>query len=249
MNIAICDDEENIRVYIGKLIQKQTVSCNITEFSSGEELLQFQKQPDMEPFDILFLDISMGDTDGMTVARQLRSRMEGRGEAAWGSLPLLIFVTGYPEYMREAFSVNAFQYIIKPIRENDFKEVFSQAVREYQYLIMKKQGEPKEILVRNGNTTRNIRADEIYYIESSNRKVILYLKNEKVEYYDKISELESELKPDFFRIHKGYLVNLKYVERYNRTEVWMNTGDRLLVSKYKYQDFVKSYMEYISEGK
>ena len=249
MNIAICDDEENVRIYIGKLIQKQTVFCNITEFSSGEELLRFQNQPDMEPFDIIFLDISMEDMDGMTVAKRLRSRMEGRKEAVWGSLPLLIFVTGYPEYMQEAFSVSAFQYIVKPIRENDFESVFAQAVREYQYLIKKRQEEPKEILVRNGHTTRNICADEIYYIESSNRKVTLHLKNEKVEYYGKISELERELQPDFFRVHKGYLVHLKYVERYNRTEVWMHTGDQLMMSKYKYQDFVKSYLEYISEGK
>ena len=68
-----------------------------------------------------------------------------------------------------------------------------------------------------------------------------------IEYYDKISSLESELKPDFFRIHKGYLVNIKYVERYDRTEVKMRNGDSLLISKYKYQDFVKRYLEYISE--
>ena len=89
--------------------------------------------------------------------------------------------------------------------------------------------------------------DDIYYIESSNRKVTLYLRHEKIEYYDKISSLESELKPDFFRIHKGYLVNIKYVERYDRTEVKMRNGDSLLISKYKYQDFVKRYLEYISE--
>mgnify|MGYP000475440293 CR=1 FL=1 len=89
--------------------------------------------------------------------------------------------------------------------------------------------------------------DDIYYIESSNRKVTLYLRHEKIEYYDKISSLESELKPDFFRIHKGYLVNIKYVERYDRTEVKMRNGDSLLISKYKYQDFVKRYLEYILE--
>lgn len=106
---------------------------------------------------------------------------------------------------------------------------------------------PKEVLVRNGNRTRSVSADDIYYIESSNRKVTLYLRHEKIEYYDKISSLESELKPDFFRIHKGYLVNIKYVERYDRTEVKMRNGDSLLISKYKYQDFVKRYLEYILE--
>ena len=113
--------------------------------------------------------------------------------------------------------------------------------------IKKKKEKPKEVLVRNGNRTRSVSADDIYYIESSNRKVTLYLRHEKIEYYDKISSLESELKPDFFRIHKGYLVNIKYVERYDRTEVKMRNGDSLLISKYKYQDFVKRYLEYISE--
>lgn len=108
--------------------------------------------------------------------------------------------------------------------------------------------EPKKVLVRNGKTTRDILSDDIYYIESSNRKVILYLNHEKIEYYDKISYLEGKLRPDFFRIHKGYLVNMKYVEQYNRTEVRMKNGDSLPVSKYKYQDFVKSYQEYIANN-
>lgn len=206
MNIAICDDEENIRIYICKLIQKQETFCKITEFSSGKELLEFQDETNAEEIDILFLDISMGDEDGMTVAKQLRSQME-----------------------------------------SNFEQVFAQTIREYQYLMAKKKEKPKEVLVRNGNRTRSVSADDIYYIESSNRKVTLYLRHEKIEYYDKISSLESELKPDFFRIHKGYLVNIKYVERYDRTEVKMRNGDSLLISKYKYQDFVKRYSEYILE--
>lgn len=206
MNIAICDDEENIRIYIRKLIQKQEPFCKITEFSSGKELLEFQDETNAEEIDILFLDISMGDEDGMTVAKQLRSQME-----------------------------------------SNFEQVFAQTIREYQYLMAKKKEKPKEVLVRNGNRTRSVSADDIYYIESSNRKVTLYLRHEKIEYYDKISSLESELKPDFFRIHKGYLVNIKYVERYDRAEVKMRNGDSLLISKYKYQDFVKRYLEYISE--
>ena len=206
MNIAICDDEENIRIYIRKLIQKQETFCKITEFSSGKELLEFQDETNAEAIDILFLDISMEDEDGMTVAKQLRSQME-----------------------------------------SNFEQVFAQTIREYQYLMAKKKEKPKEVLVRNGNRTRSVSADDIYYIESSNRKVTLYLRHEKIEYYDKISSLESELKPDFFRIHKGYLVNIKYVERYDRTEVKMRNGDSLLISKYKYQDFVKRYLEYILE--
>ena len=69
----------------------------------------------------------------------------------------------------------------------------------------------------------------------------------KIEHWGKISDLEQELNPEFFRIHKGYLVNLKQIEGYDRTEVCMKNGNKLLISKYKYQDFVKAYLQYISE--
>lgn len=117
MNIAVCDDEENIRYLIKRLIEKQDAYCRIMEFSSGEELLRFWEQEDREQLDILFLDISMDGTDGMETAEQIRDWKEEREEVLWGSLPLLIFVTGYPEYMPKAFSVNAFQYLVKPVDE------------------------------------------------------------------------------------------------------------------------------------
>ena len=249
MNIAVCDDEENIRIYIKKLIEMQDADCLIMEFSSAGELLQFWQQEGREQIDILFLDISMDGTDGMEAAEQIRKWKEERGEAVWGSLPFLIFVTGYPEYMLKAFSVNAFQYLVKPIDEKEFEDVFTQAVREFRYLEAKKNMEPREILVRNGNVTRKVLADDIYYIESSNRKIIVFMKSEKIECYGKIGELGNELKDGFFRIHKGYLVNMKYVERYSRTEVLMKNGSSLLISKYKYQDFIKAYLGYISEDK
>lgn len=247
MNIAVCDDEENIRIYIKKLIEAQDAACQIMEFSSAGELLQFWKQEDREQIDILFLDISMDGTDGMEAEEQIRKWKEERGEAVWGSLPFLIFVTGYPEYMPKAFTVNAFQYLVKPIDEKEFEDVFAQAVREFRYLEEKKNTEPREILVRNGNVTRKVLVDDIYYIESSNRKIIVFMQSGKIECYGKIGELENELKEGFFRIHKGYLVNMKYVERYSRTEVLMKDGSSLLISKYKYQDFIKAYLGYISE--
>ena len=58
MNIAICDDEENIRAYIKKLIERQTKDCRVMEFSSGDELLRFWREKDCGQIDILFLDIS-----------------------------------------------------------------------------------------------------------------------------------------------------------------------------------------------
>ena len=91
MHIGICDDEENVRAYIRKLIEQQNEECQITEYASGEELLQAEKE-NSEKIDVLFLDIAMGDIDGMSVAKQLRQIQADKEQAAWGSLPLLIFV-------------------------------------------------------------------------------------------------------------------------------------------------------------
>ena len=66
MHIGICDDEENVRAYIRKLIEQQNEECQITEYASGEELLQAEKE-NSEKIDVLFLDIAMGDIDGMNV--------------------------------------------------------------------------------------------------------------------------------------------------------------------------------------
>ncbi len=224
----------------GELQQSRRLGSGTGEIQSGSHV--------PETIDILFLDISMEDMDGMTAAKLLRESAKEQEAAVWGSLPLLIFISGYPEYVMEAFSVHAYQFLVKPIEEKEFAAVFDQAVRECRILKRKKQKTSRELLVHKRNTTRKVLEADIYYVESSNRKVILCLNSEKITYYGKISGLEEELSESFFRVHKGYLVNMKYVERYSRTEVWMKNGDKLLISRYKYQDFVKAYLRYISDG-
>ena len=62
-----------------------------------------------------------------------------------------------------------------------------------------------------------------------------------------IREQIKELAGQFYRIHRGYLINLFHVEGYDKTEVRMANGDKLLLSRYKYDGFVQAYMDYISE--
>lgn len=246
-HIAICDDEENTRFYIRKLIEKQGEECRITEYASGEELLRQAGETKEFDIDLLFLDIAMGDTDGMDVARRLREMQAEKELAAWGSLPLIIFVTGYSDYMPEAFCVNAFQFVVKPIRESDFERAFTQAVCEYRRLVKQTTKKAKVVTIKNGANSQMVKADDIIYVESMGHKVMLYLRDGRMEYYGKISDLEQELEPEFFRIHKGYLVSLKAIARYDRTKVYLKNGSEVSISKYKYPDFIKAYMQYISE--
>lgn len=105
----------------------------------------------------------------------------------------------------------------------------------------------KMIVIRHERANKIIAVDEIYYIESQNHKVILHRKDGDLEYYARIGDLEKELNEQFFRIHKGYLINLAYVDKYSRTEIALVNDEKLPISKYKYNDFVKTYLQFMGQ--
>ena len=120
MRIAVCDDDQAIREELIQLIQKQVSDVDIVRYQSGEEMISAKGN-----FDIYFLDIEMGSVSGMDLARRIREQEEGVRQRS-----IIIFVTGYREYMEAAFDVNAFHYLVKPIDAEKFSEVFSRAWKE-----------------------------------------------------------------------------------------------------------------------
>ena len=237
IKIAICDDEANVRAYLISLIRAQSCPCEIVEYASAGDCLA-----DTQEIDLLFLDIELttdrSGLDGMALAGQIRERTTG-------TQPVIIFVTGYERYVFDAFDVGAFQYLLKPVDEEKFSKVFSRAVAQ----IGTAREKPGRVLtLQSANTSKTVPLDSIYYIESSNHKVELHLKNGEFACYAKIGDLELELQDQFFRIHKGYLVNLAYVAGYSKRSLTLTNGEELLLSKYKYQDFVKAYLHFLKKG-
>lgn len=234
LKIAVCDDEKNIRSYLISLIREQDVTCEITEYASAEEYLS-----DGAEHDLLFLDIELDGSesgmDGMGLARQIREREQGRQ-------PVIIFVTGHEKYVYDAFDVGAFQYLVKPVDKRKFTEIFRRAQDK---ILSEAEQRKKTLVIRHGGANKVIPLDNIYYMESQGHKIMLSTKDGKMEYYARIGELEEELRGYFCRIHKGYLVNLACVDEYSKTEILLTSGDRLPLSKYKYEDFVKTYLRFV----
>jgi two-component system LytT family response regulator/two-component system response regulator LytT len=146
--------------------------------------------------------------------------------------------------MPDAFSFHAFGYLVKPLKKEEFHRCFSKAAEECEK--RHDRNEPKNLLIKVGAATKKILIDDIEYVESEKRKNIIHLKNENLTYYGSMEDLEQTLTEGFFRIHKGYLVNMKYVEKYDRIQLWMRSGDCLLISKYRYSEFVKAYMDLLT---
>ena len=233
MHIGICDDEKNIRELLAGKVTKQYPDADIILFSSGEELLLSDKQ-----IDILFLDIQMQGRNGMEAARELRKKDKG---------VILVFVTGVEDYVFQAFDVGAFHYIVKPVDDAKFEDVLYRAVSEVKSQKMhEKEPEDKCLMINNGGVHIKVMIEDIVYAEIFNRKIVIHKTDETIEYYGKMSDLETLAGENFFRPHRAYLINFKYVEKYDATTIYLEKGT-VLMAKLKFPEFVKEYMKYIQK--
>ncbi len=228
MEIAICDDEKVICEQIRRLIERQRADAVVMLYRTGEELLAAGKQ-----FDIIFLDIKMDGKSGIETARALQRREES----------ILIFITGLKEYVFDAFDVGAFHYLLKPLSEEKFMEVFGRAVQKAE-----RNGKQEPFPIRSGNRNIMLRRDQILYVESRMRKAEIHTGRESYEIYGTMNELERSLGDSFFRCHRGYLVNLAYVMEYTTDSISLTDGTVIYLSREKYNTFVKAYMRYLQGG-
>ncbi len=118
MKIAVCDDDKKVREQMSSMIKRQAPDFDICQNATGENIISAGID-----HDIYFLDIEIGDISGIELAKKIRSEQENSGNRS-----IIIFVTAFREYMEDAFDVNAFHYLVKPIKEKKFAEVFQRAV-------------------------------------------------------------------------------------------------------------------------
>ncbi len=232
MKIAVCDDDRNIREDLEERIRRAQPESEIFCFESGDELLKSDAG-----FDIIFLDIQMDGPDGMETAGRLRRN---------GCRAVLIFVTAYQDYVFDAFDVGAFHYLVKPYDRAKLLKVLNCAVESLKEIREKEKEEEAGILIKQGTVTRKIYLSEILCLEVLNRKITLHKTDGgELEFYGKLTEYERLLGQAFARPHRAYMVNLKYVEKYDASEITLERGSRVPVAKQKYGEFVRKYMDYL----
>ncbi|MDE7251248.1 MAG: LytTR family DNA-binding domain-containing protein, partial [Lachnospiraceae bacterium] len=154
-------------------------------------------------------------------------------------------ITGIREYVFEAFDVAAFHYLLKPIEEDKFREVFQRAKKELE---KRKKQRRETIFIKTRSRSFTLEKDSILYIESKAKKVGIHTKGETIEAYSSMKEMETQLGDGFYRSHRGYLVNMAYVAKYDSESITLNNGEYVYLAKEKYGEFVKAYMRYLRNG-
>lgn len=228
--IAICDDDKTmtnqIRTMASDFFGRKNMEITILQFSSGEELLKYDRR-----IDILFLDIQMKGMDGLETARKLRAdRFKG----------FLIFITVLREMVFQSFEVQAYDYLVKPIEEKHFEKTM-----ERLYFSIKNASEAS-LLVQKGYESRIVSLDDIVFCEIIDRKIYLHLaSSEVVDYYDRIEHLEAKLDNRFFRCHRSYLINLNYLKSYKNSVACMEDGREIPVSRLRSREFSGVVLQYM----
>lgn len=230
IRIAVCDDEPVMCGLLEEkliaLLKNHQVPYSISCFISSPELLTSPIA-----YDLIFLDIQMPGFNGMETARQLRERLP---EAA------LIFVTVLKDYMPEAFQVETFDYLIKPIENTRLSLTLERALKK-----LKQRREP-HLFVRMLNQCRSIAFSSIFYCEVINRKLYLHTQDGLIEYYGKMDALEKQLDNRFFRCHRSYLVNLDYLKAYSEGQILLQDESRIPVSRLRHGEFMNAMLQYMS---
>lgn len=233
-HIAVCDDEEYFRIREKKLIEKymknRGFACQTDLFTSGKEMLE--AAGGIQQYDVVFLDISMEEMDGIETARRIRQA---------SSDVYIVFVTAYITYALEGYKVNAVRYLLKEDAglERALKECLDTIADLMDYAEVK-----CEIDFQGGR--KSLPADSILYVESRLHKVIFFVMEDRLkEYYKygRLDEVEPELRQyGFFRVHQSFLVNMKHVKSVERYVARLKNGTEVSISKKYYRD---TEMEYI----
>ncbi len=217
---AVCDDSAADRKYLSDLVRQWARSAGhtvtIAEFPSAESFLfHYAEEKD---YDILLLDIEMGNMDGITMARRLRREND---------TVQIVFITGYSDYIAEGYEVDALHYLMKPTGRDKLFSVLDRAAEK-----LKKN--EKVLTLETGGETIRIPVYQIRYADVQGNYVTIHASVD-VTVKMTLRELASELDDRFYRAGRSLIINLTRISRVTKTEIRLSDGTALPLPRGAYE--------------
>lgn len=233
IEIAIVEDEENYREvlcdYLKRFEQESGEQLHLSVFADGDEITENYSAS----YDIILMDIEMQFMDGMTAAKKIREADKS---------VIIIFITNMAQYAIQGYSVDALDYVLKPISYFAFAERISRAIGRL------KKREEHYINIVSKNGVDKVPVSQIGWIESEGHRLIYHTKDRVYEStVNSMKEIEKELAEyHFFRCNKGYLVNLAHVRAIRDGWAILFNG-QVMISRAKRGEFQKALIEYAGD--
>lgn len=232
LKIAICEDEEVHKKLLVDLIRRYPfqMDYSITTFQYGYELIAASNEG--PNFDIIFLDMRLGQEDGIDIANEIRKT---------DHTARIIITTSLIEYAVLGYSVNASDFLLKPFPEEKLFDLLQKMENEIKY----SRSSFHEIEINNEKIF--LRSDEILYFESLGRKIKVATFEAEYEYYHTISALEKELDSlRFVLCYRSYIINLKNVKSIKTKTVVLKNGVMIPISLKRKQKVYDAFTRYMA---
>lgn len=235
ISIAIVDDEllfvKQLQNYIERYALESGREIKVFVFSDGEDIAEDYKGK----YDIILMDIQMRFMDGMTAAEKIRS-LDGE--------VIIMFITNMTQHAIRGYAVDALDaldYVLKPIEYFAFSQKLDKAISRIKH-------EKKAfITVTTENGMQKLAVLDIYYIESQGHNAIYHSKEGEFRSRITLKELESKMEDKgFFRCSKGYLVNMKKVDKISGNDCIIS-NERVPISRSKKKEFMQLLLCYMNE--
>ena len=228
LTIAVVEDEEKYKkeldAFLCRFSEETGSQLKVAHFSDGDEIAQEYAGG----MDIILMDIQMRFMDGMTAARRIRER---------DGAVVIIFITNRVDYAVQGYQVDALDYILKPLNYFALKEALLRAIKR----LPAKAG--KTITLQSASGFLRLETENITYVESIGHHLIYHTKQGEHTVRQNMLEAEKLLADDhFFRIHKGYLVNLRHVSSVQGNDCIVD-GMLLPISRAKKNEFMHVLIE------
>lgn len=236
MRIAVCDDEKEVTEQLKRYLQTMQPAgesrWEVCLFCDADDFLYEVETG--KPYDIVFLDIEIGDYNGIDIALKIKELYPA---------VLIIFMTAHHQYVYETFEAQPVGFVRKPMKDEDIQKVFLRALKVCDDM-------PALNCPFNGGVYR-VLLKEILYIEIRDRKVaVMHAAGESL-FYESIDDIEKELRrlsSNFCRISHSVIINMRYVRAITLQKVvlYIHGEEVLFVISRKYQKQVReTYMNYL----
>jgi two-component system LytT family response regulator len=225
----IIEDEKRAQILLQKILEKHFP--NIEIMAVADDLPSGVKAIHKHKPDFVFLDIEMPNFSGLEILDFFNEK-----EVNFS----IIFTTAYNHYAIEALKIAAIDYLLKPLNKEDIQEAlvrFEKKNKSYNqdsFSSLKSIISDKKInkiAVPEGNQLHFIKTEDIVYIKADNSYSEIYLENgTKMIVSRSIKNFEDGLKenPNFCRIHKSYLINTQFVEKYDKANGgWVTLSNKI----------------------
>jgi len=219
LNIAICDDNEHICSIIEEIVidynKESDIEIKTEVFYSGEKLVEYLKIEDK--FDLIFLDIELGNTTGIEVASHIRNEFDDH-------ISKIVFITSQDGYEQKLFEVQPMNFIKKPIDRRKVKKCIQLAIKLLKI-------ENKSFSYKKGNDI--IRADikDILYFESKGKKIKIITYNTMDSFYGTMNDLQEKLPKVFIKPHGSYLIHFNKIKVLKSKYVIMENDIKIPISQ------------------